>query len=104
MAWPRERRVRQGSAQRRALRTAAMLDELVDAQLPLVVGLAEPSARRAAEYLAALVMLGQAYRWFAAGWIGRRELHRRGRECVATLERMTRRPDAARALRHIGRF
>lgn len=81
-----------------------MLDELVDAQLSLVVGLAEPAARRASEYLAALVMLGQAYRWYAAGWIGRRELHRRGRECMAVLDRMTRRPEAVRALRHIGRF
>ncbi|MBB5911106.1 hypothetical protein [Actinoalloteichus hymeniacidonis] len=104
MTWRRDRRVRSGSSARRALRTAAMLDELVDSQLPLVVGLSEPSARRASEYLAALVMLGQAYRWYGAGWIGRRELHERGRQCVAVLDRMARRPEGARTLRHIGRF
>jgi hypothetical protein len=62
---------------RKALRAAGMLDEIVDSQLPLLAGLPEASRRRSAGYLAELVMLAQAYRHFASGWVDRRELERR---------------------------
>lgn len=62
---------------RRALRSAAMLDQIVDSQLPLLAGLPERSRRRSANYLSELVMLAQAYRHYAAGWIDRRELDQR---------------------------
>jgi hypothetical protein len=62
---------------RRALRAAATLDEVVDSQLPLLAGLPERSRRRSANYLAELVMLAQAYRHYAAGWMDRHELERR---------------------------
>ncbi|GDY31129.1 hypothetical protein [Gandjariella thermophila] len=81
---------------RRAQRSAELLDEVVDAQLPLLSSLAEDSRRRAADYLAELVMLGQAYRHYAAGWIDRRELERRGSAAVARLNAMRQqRPPAA---------
>jgi hypothetical protein len=75
-----------GRRARRALRSAQVLDEVVEAQLALVSRLPEDSRRRAADYLAELVMLAQSYRHFAAGWITRRELERRG---ATTMERLT---------------
>jgi hypothetical protein len=72
----------------RARRSAELLDEVVDAQLPLLSTLAEGSRRRAADYLAELVMLAQAYRHYAAGWIDRRELERRGNAVVSRLNAM----------------
>jgi hypothetical protein len=62
---------------RKAVRAAGMLDEIVDSQLPLLAGLPESSRRRSAGYLAELVMLAQAYRHYAAGWLDRRELEER---------------------------
>ena len=62
----------------RALHSANVLDQVVEAQLPLIAQLPEDSRRRAADYLAELVMLAQAYRHHASGWISRRELERRG--------------------------
>lgn len=62
---------------RKAVRAASMLDEIVDSQLPLLAGLPETSRRRSAGYLAELVMLAQAYRHYAAGWLDRRELEER---------------------------
>jgi len=61
----------------KALRAASMLDEVVDSQLPLLAGLPESGRRRSAAYLAELVMLAQAYRHFAAGWLDRKDLERR---------------------------
>lgn len=70
---------------RRALRAAATLDEVVDSQLPLLAGLPERGRRRSASYLAELVMLAQAYRHYAAGWIDRRELDRRSQQTMRRL-------------------
>jgi hypothetical protein len=70
-----------------------VLDEVVANQLALVSGLPEDGRRRAADFLAELVMLAQAYRHYAAGWIGRRELERRGLCTMQTLA-------AIRAQRH----
>ncbi|RJQ73259.1 hypothetical protein D5S17_24955 [Pseudonocardiaceae bacterium YIM PH 21723] len=71
---------------KRAVRAAELLDELVDGQLPLLAGLSEASRRRSADYLAELVLLAQAYRHYAAGWISRKELERRGRLAVLRLD------------------
>ncbi|MCP2169041.1 hypothetical protein [Goodfellowiella coeruleoviolacea] len=65
-----------------------MLDEVVDTQLPLLVGFSEARRRRAADYLAELVMLAQAYRHYAAGWIDSRELDRRGQATMLRLEEL----------------
>lgn len=70
---------------RRALDSARVLDEVVAKQLALVSRLPEDGRRRAADFLAELVMLAQAYRHFAAGWISRRELERRG---IDTMRRL----------------
>lgn len=81
---------------RRAQRSAELLDEVVDAQLPVLSSLTEDSRRRAADYLAELVMLAQAYRHYAAGWIDRRELEHRGNDAVGRLNAMRQqRPSAA---------
>ncbi|WP_253671418.1 hypothetical protein [Streptoalloteichus tenebrarius] len=90
------RRHRLGWRARRAIRAATLLDRVVDSQLPLVTGLPEASRRHSADYLAELVMLAQAYRHYAAGWIDRRELDRRGRAAVARLDQLRReRPSAS---------
>lgn len=80
------RTVGDGRRVKRALRSAQVLDQVVEAQLALVSRLPEESRRRAADYLAELVMLAQNYRHFAAGWISRKELERRG---AATMQRLT---------------
>ena len=54
---------------RRALRSARMLDEMVDAQVATVPLLPEDVRPRAVEQLAQLVLLAQVYRRFSAGWI-----------------------------------
>lgn len=71
---------------RKALRAATMLDEIVDSQLPLLTGLPEASRRRSASYLAELVMLAQAYRHYAAGWLDHRDLDRRCQLAVRRLK------------------
>jgi hypothetical protein len=63
---------------KRAMDSARVLDEVVANQLALVSRLSEDGRRRAADFLAELVMLATAYRHYAAGWITRRELERRG--------------------------
>jgi hypothetical protein len=63
-----------------------MLDEVVDSQLALLAGLPERSRRRSANYLAELVMLAQAYRHYAAGWLDRRELDRRSKLAMGKLD------------------
>lgn len=74
-----------GGSKTRARNTAAALDRLVDAQLPLLPGLGPEARAHSAEYLAELVMLAQSYRQYANGWISRRELDRRGRQAVERL-------------------
>lgn len=81
---------------RRALHAARMLDEVVDSQLPLLASLPEASRRRSANYLAELVMLAQAYRHYAAGWLDRRELDHRAHQAIHRLDkRRHRHPSAA---------
>lgn len=71
----------------RALDSARVLDQVVENQLPLVARLPEGSSRvRAADFLAELVLLSQAYRHHAAGWITRRELERQG---LVTMRRLS---------------
>ncbi|GAA2821499.1 hypothetical protein GCM10010470_65960 [Saccharopolyspora taberi] len=70
---------------RRALRSAAVLDEVVDSQVGMVPGLPPELRKRSADHLAELVLLAQSYRHYAAGWIDRRELEHRA---CAALDRM----------------
>ncbi|AHH93417.1 hypothetical protein GCM10010174_32380 [Kutzneria viridogrisea] len=83
---------------RRALRTAQLLDEVVDSQLPLLPALPEARRRRSADYLAELVMLSQAYRHYAAGWIDRKELERRGQGVLGRLTTLRKQPSAAQVI------
>ena len=73
---------------KRALRSARMLDEVVDTQLPLLASFDEQRRRRSADYLAELVKLAQDYRYYANGWIDARELERRGRSAMSVLTRL----------------
>lgn len=92
--WPS--RAPGGRRARRALDSARVIDEVVNDQLLLVARLPEENRRRAADFLAELVMLAQAYRHYAAGWIGRRELERRGQHTMRRLATIRqRRPSAA---------
>lgn len=77
--------VGEGRRARRALRSAQVLDEVVATQLALVSRLPEDSRRRAADYLAELVMLAQSYRHYAAGWISRKELEAKGATTMGRL-------------------
>ena len=70
---------------RRALDSARVIDEVVNNQLMLVSRLPEDGRRRAADFLAELVMLAQSYRHYAAGWLTRKELERRGLETMRRL-------------------
>jgi hypothetical protein len=84
--------IRQRKSARRALDSARVLDQVIENQLPLVARLPEGGSRvRAADFLAELVMLSQAYRHHAAGWISRRELERRGQLTMLRLSRIRRR-------------
>lgn len=65
--------------------SARVIDEVVNNQLMLVSRLPEDGRRRAADFLAELVMLAQSYRHYAAGWIGRRELENRAMETMRRL-------------------
>jgi len=71
---------------RQAAATAVLLDRIVDRDLAMVRALPVHHRARPVEKLAELVMLAQAYRYYATGWIGRRELRRRSR---ATFDRLT---------------
>jgi hypothetical protein len=64
---------------RQAASTAELLDRVVDRDLALVRALPVHQRARPVEKLAALVMLAQTYRYYANGWISRRELRRRSR-------------------------
>lgn len=79
---------------RRALRSARLLDEVVDTQLPLLAAFSEERRRRSADYLAELVKLAQDYRYFANGWIDGRELDRRGQIAIEQLSRLREDPTA----------
>jgi hypothetical protein len=77
---------RLGFSRRQAARVAEVLDHIVERDLELIRAI--PMDRRAAhaERLAVIVMLSQAYRHFARGWISRRELRRRAQAAlVATI-------------------
>ncbi|MEV4649227.1 hypothetical protein [Saccharopolyspora sp. NPDC049357] len=69
----------------RALASARLLNEIVDGHLESMRQLPPELREPYAEHLAELVMVAQAYRHYAAGWISRRVLHRRAR---AALRRM----------------
>jgi hypothetical protein len=73
---------------RRALRSALVLDRIVDTQLPLLAGFDEERRRRSADHLAELVELARDYRYYANGWIDSRELDRRGQQAVERLEEL----------------
>ncbi|SFS84577.1 hypothetical protein [Saccharopolyspora flava] len=75
---PRSRRAR-------ALASARVLNQIVDDHLRSVGDLPPELREPYADHLAELVLVAQAYRHYAAGWISRRELHRRAR---AALRRM----------------
>lgn len=84
--------IKQRKSARRALDSARVLDQVIENQLPLVARLPEGNSRvRAADFLAELVMLSQAYRHHAAGWISRRELERRGQLTMLRLSHIRRR-------------
>ncbi|HVK20354.1 MAG TPA: hypothetical protein VM677_03240 [Actinokineospora sp.] len=96
MSGSRGRAMWLGGGARRALTAARALDDVVADQLPLVSRLPEDSRRRGADYLAELVMLAQAYRHYAQGWISRRELERKARQTTDRLAEMRQnRPIAA---------
>lgn len=82
---------------RRALASARVLDQVVADQLPLVARLPEASRHRAADFLAELVLLSQAYRHHAAGWITRRELERTGTGAVSRIAVIRRRSSLSSA-------
>jgi hypothetical protein len=85
------RGTRKSRSARRALDSARILDQVVENQLPLVARLPEGGSRvRAADFLAELVLLSQAYRHHAAGWITRRELERRGNRTMRRLDHIRR--------------
>ncbi len=75
-----------------------MLDQVVATQLPLVAAMPEASRSRAADFLAELVLLSQAYRHHAAGWISREELERRGSGAVSRIAVIRRRSSLSSAL------
>jgi len=74
-----------------------VLDDVVATQLQFMVRLPEHSRRRAADFLAELVLLAQSYRHYAAGWISRRELERRGLSTMQRLAAIRRRQPSQRA-------
>jgi hypothetical protein len=71
-----------GTSRPQAARVAEALDRIVERDLELLRAL--PLDRRGAhaDRLAAIVMLAQAYRYFARGWINRRELRRRAQAAL----------------------
>jgi hypothetical protein len=77
---------------RRALRSARELEHVVNDQVALLPRLPEDLRQRSADHTAELVMLGQAYRQYAEGWISRRELRRRGRATLGRLQSRRRLP------------
>jgi hypothetical protein len=76
---------------KRALDSARVIDEVVNNQLMLVSRLPEDGRRRAADFLAELVMLAQSYRHYASGWINRKELERRAMQTMGRLSELRQR-------------
>lgn len=66
--------------------TADVLDRLVDAELEFLRRLPVHLRSRPAEALAVLVMLAQDNRYYALGWISRRELARRSERALSDLD------------------
>jgi hypothetical protein len=66
-------------SRRQAAATATLLDRIVDRELALMRAMPVHLRARQVDKMAALVMLAQAHRHHARGWIGRRELRRRSR-------------------------
>lgn len=98
MSVARRRQVaKPGRRARRALASAQLLDQMVADHLPLMARLPEASRHRAADFLAELVLLSQAYRQHAAGWISRRELERRGHGHVSRIAVIRRRSSLSSA-------
>jgi hypothetical protein len=93
----RRRQVTSRRRARRALDSARMLDQMVADHLPLMARLPEASRHRAADFLAELVLLSQAYRHHANGWISRRELERRGEGHVSRIAVIRRRSSLSSA-------
>lgn len=74
---------------RRARRVAADLDRSVDVQLGGMLRVRPEQRATLAELLAQLVTSAHDHRLYARGWIGRRELRRRGRATAAQLAALT---------------
>lgn len=70
---------------RMACETAAVLDRVIEAELEFLRRVPVQLRAQPAEVLAVLVMLAQDYRYYARGWIGRRELRRRSERALADL-------------------
>ncbi|WP_207894498.1 hypothetical protein [Tamaricihabitans halophyticus] len=73
-------------SRRHARRAACVLDELVESQVELLPRLPEHRRAVAAEYLAELAMLADAYRYYGQRWIDREELERRGHSAIDRLD------------------
>nr|WP_179717426.1 hypothetical protein [Saccharopolyspora hordei] len=71
---------------KRALRSAQVLDDVVNSQVAHLPLMPADLRRRHADHLAELVLLAQAYRHYAKGWISRRELERRSSAALPRLE------------------
>ena len=72
-----------GPSRRQAACTAEALNRIVDRDLELIRAMPPDRRSRQVDRLVAIVLLSQAYRHFAAGWIGRRELRERTRFALA---------------------
>lgn len=71
---------------RAARDTADFLDHLVDAELEFLRRLPVHLRPRPAEALAVLVILAQDHRYYALGWLSRRELRRRSERALSDLD------------------
>ncbi|MDQ4093880.1 MAG: hypothetical protein M3143_10915 [Actinomycetota bacterium] len=79
---------------RTARREADFLDRLVDAELEFLRQLPAPLRDGPADALTVLVMLAQDYRYYAQGWINRRELRHRTERALTDLDVLRRIPGA----------
>lgn len=82
-AWNRFRLLGRG---RTARLEADFLDRLVDAELEFLRQLPVPLRDGPADALAVLVMLAQDYRYYAQGWINRRQLRHRAERALIDLD------------------
>ena len=73
---------------------ADFLDHLVDSELEFLSRLPAPLRDGPADALTVLVMLAQDYRYYAQGWINRRELRRRAERALTDLDILRRVPGA----------